>query len=62
MVVRLAIGAVTQFNQDLVTRSLVDAVEKLVEEDGPALNLIFITGDLARRGEAGAYDVKDSIG
>ena len=43
-------------------RSLVDAFEKLVKEDGPALNLIFISGDLAQHSEAGAYDVKDSIG
>ena len=62
MVVRLAIGAVTQFNRNSVMRSLVDAFEKLVKEDGPALNLIFISGDLAHHSEAGAYDVKDSIG
>ena len=51
--------AVKQFNQDFVTRSLIDAVEKLVGEDGLALDLIFISGDLAQRGKAEEYEVAE---
>jgi len=49
--------AVEQFNQDLVTRSMLDAIEELVRQDGQALDLIFITGDLAKRGKPEEYQV-----
>ena len=49
--------AAKQFNQDFVTRSMLEAVEELVQEGGKALDLIFITGDLAKRGKPQEYQV-----
>jgi predicted MPP superfamily phosphohydrolase len=48
---------VEQFNQDLVTSSLIERVEKLVRDDGRSFDLIFITGDLARGGKEEDYQV-----
>ena len=46
---------VEQFNQYLVTHSMLDVIEALVQREGKALDLIFITGDLAKRGKREDY-------
>jgi predicted MPP superfamily phosphohydrolase len=46
-----------QFNQELVTRSMLDAIEVLVKRQDKSLDLIFITGDLAKRGRPEDYKV-----
>ena len=48
-----------QFNQDFVTRSMLDAIETLVQREGKALDLIFITGDLAKQGKPEDYLVAE---
>ena len=49
--------AVDQFNQDMVTRSMVDAIKELVQHK--PLDMILITGDLAKRGKREEYQVVD---
>ena len=51
--------AAKQFNQDFVTRSLVEAVEGLVKAPGEAFDLIFVTGDLAYSGRPNEYQVAE---
>jgi 3',5'-cyclic AMP phosphodiesterase CpdA len=48
-----------QFNQDIVTRSMIEAIQTLVRQNGKALDLIFITGDLAKRGKPEEYQVAE---
>ncbi len=49
--------AAAQFNQDLVTSSMIAAIEKLIQKEQQSFDLIFITGDLAKRGKKEEYEV-----
>ena len=51
--------AVEQFNQDMVTRSMLEAIERLVREENKAPDLIFISGDLVYSGKAEEYQVAE---
>ena len=44
-----------QFNQDFVTRSMLNAIDDLVQRHGKTLDLVFITGDVARQGKDDEY-------
>ncbi len=51
--------AVEQFDQHLVTRSMLDAITKLVKKGSHGFDLVFITGDLAKRGQPDEYRVAE---
>lgn len=48
---------VEQFSQDFVTHSMINAIDELVQRHGKALDLVFITGDVARHGKDDEYAV-----
>jgi 3',5'-cyclic AMP phosphodiesterase CpdA len=51
--------AVEWFNQNVVTYSMLEAIERLVREEDKAFDLIFISGDLAKRGKPEEYQVAE---
>lgn len=46
-----------QFNQDFVTRSMLNAIDELVQRHGKTLDLVFVTGDVVRQGKDDEYAV-----
>ncbi len=50
-------GSVEQFNQDMVTSSMLEKIKELVQREKKTFDLIFITGDLAKSGKAEDYEI-----
>ena len=50
-----------QFNQDFVTRSMLDTIDELVQRHGKTFDLVFITGDVARQGKDDEYAVAKGL-
>jgi predicted phosphodiesterase len=48
--------AIREFNQDFVTTSMLDAISRLIQQ-GLAIDMLLVTGDLARRGKSNEYQV-----